>query len=428
MTVSADSSPRTLVGLDVSALDPKFKNHAHRGIGRYVSELRRYIERCTEPDVGVEFFNHESLVKGGLSNFVDIIPFGRTTLKQQLLYPVRLGRGEMRKFSFLHFPAHMDGPAWSTKPFVLTVLDLIPLVLEDLYRANRPSWRFKFARWLELQAIKRAVLILAISENTAQDIVRLLNVPRDRIVVTPLGVDASFFEVGKLREQQSSTRGEELRCKFGIPAGRPIMLYVGGHDERKNIRTLMEISRRSIDASTGAKPVLVLAGRISPELERERLNRAIAEFGMKNDLVELGYVPDDGLKALYAESALFLFPSLYEGFGLPVLEAMAAGLPVVSSHASSMPEIIGAAGLLFDPRNAEQAAAKVLRVLEDTETARALSQRGLEQARGFTWEETGRQTMNAYRSVPEVLARRLVNGSGPVVVEPPVLSRSDSAV
>jgi glycosyltransferase involved in cell wall biosynthesis len=217
------------VGLDLSALDPGFKSHAHRGIGRYVAELHTFFDSHNDPEVSVGFFDHEALRRNSLADkLVSMVPCGRTSLKQHVVYPRRLHQGVMRDFSLLHYPAHMDAPAWSSKPYVLTVLDLIPHVLKDLYRAHKPSWRFMVARSLEVLAIRQATLQLAISETTADDLVRLLGISRDRIVVTPLGVDERFFDVAHHRDQLGVSEGAAIRSKLGIPAGRPIVLYVGG--------------------------------------------------------------------------------------------------------------------------------------------------------------------------------------------------------
>jgi glycosyltransferase involved in cell wall biosynthesis len=222
------------VGLDVSGLDPTFKSHAHRGIGRYVQELSNYFVQHPSRTVSVGHFDHAKVANQGLcAQAIRLLPFGRTTARQQLLYPLKLSGAAMREFSFLHFPAHMDAPAWTAKPYVLTVLDLIPLVLSDMYRANRPTWRFTFARWLELRAITNAALCIAISECTARDLTRLLGVPPERIRVTPLGVDSSFFSL--FEQRGSHARGAAVRQRLGIPSGCPLILYVGGHDERKNI-------------------------------------------------------------------------------------------------------------------------------------------------------------------------------------------------
>lgn len=395
------------VGLDLSALDPGFKSHAHRGIGRYVAELRKYFEAHVDPDLPVGFFDHEALRRNQMADkLVSLVPCGRTSLRQHLVYPRRLHQGVMRDYSLLHYPAHMDAPAWSSKPYVLTVLDLIPHVLKDLYRANKPGWRFRIARSLEVLAIRQATVLLAISETTADDLVRVLDIPRERIVVTPLGVDERFFDVSRVRAQVLGSTSESIRAKLGIPHERPIVLYVGGHDERKNIGNLVGIVHQAgIELRSRGKvaPLLVMAGRVTSRDEIDRLDTTLRRYGMERDTVSLGYVPDDDLKDLYAESSLFLFPTLYEGFGLPALEAMAAGLPVVASNTSSIPEVVGDAGLLFNPLSIDDGARAVVEVLASRDTQEAFSRAGVVRARAFTWKRTGRATLEGYRRAHEIL-------------------------
>jgi glycosyltransferase involved in cell wall biosynthesis len=337
---------------------------------------------------------------------IDLLPFARTTLRQQLLYPLKLRSGQLKGATCIHFPAHMDGPAWCPTPYILTVHDLIPLILEPLYRANRPNWRYEFARWLENTSIRNASLLLVVSETTARDVHRLLGVPQERIVVTPNGVENSFFDLFELRRALSEQARIELRQRLNIPLNRPIMFYVGGHDERKNIRMVVEIAREAIsDCSERGEtsPILVMAGKIHSDREREVLNTALRDFAMAGDTVELGFVSDKDLRALYAESAVFLFPSLYEGFGLPVLEASAAGVPVVSSNRGACPEVLGSTGILFDPEDSIAGAAAVLRILRQRDFASRLSEEGHERAKLFTWERTGRLTLEAYEYAAKII-------------------------
>ncbi|MEY4700046.1 MAG: hypothetical protein RL326_233, partial [Pseudomonadota bacterium] len=298
----------TSVAFDISALDPRFKSHAQRGIGRYVHHVAEYLKRYAASHVDLRWFDHESLIRTGIATkMIDLLPFARTTLRQQLLYPLKLRSGELKGATCIHFPAHMDGPAWCPTPYILTVHDLIPLILEPLYRANRPNWRYEFARWLENTSIRNASLLLAVSETTARDVHRLLGVPQERIVVTPNGVEDSFFELFELRRGLSEQARIELRQRLNIPLRRPIMFYVGGHDERKNIRMVVEIAREAIsDCSERGEisPILVMAGKIHSDRERDVLNTALRDFAMAVDTVELGFVSDDDLRALYAESAV----------------------------------------------------------------------------------------------------------------------------
>ena len=411
------------VGLDLSALDPTFKSHAHRGIGRYVAELHRFFESHHDPEVQVGFFDHEALRRNELADkMVSLVPCGKTSIRQHLVYPRRLNQGVMRSFSLLHYPAHMDAPAWSSKPYVLTVLDLIPHVLKDLYQAHKPGWKFKLARSLEIRSIRQAALLLAISETTANDLVRVLGIQRDKIAVTPLGVDPRFFDIASLRIQRGLSTESELRLKLGIPQGRSIILYVGGHDERKNIGNLVGIVR-DVGAEMRSRgkeaPLLVMAGRIGTSQERERLESTLRRHDMARDTVILGYVADEELKELYAESALFLFPTLYEGFGLPALEAMAAGLPVVGSNTSSIPEVVGDTGVLFDPLSIEAGAKAVLSVLDNESAQRTLSAAGVERARFFTWEHTGKATVDGYKRAHALLAKNGILNHAHVSTGPP---------
>ena len=160
--------------------------------------------------------------------------------------------------------------------------------------------------------------------------------------------------------------------------------------------------------------MLVLAGRVHSDAEKQRLAEALRVHDMERDTVVLGFVSDEDLLSLYAESALFLFPSLYEGFGLQVLEALAAGVPVVSSQVSSMPEVMGGCGEMFDPHDTEAGVRAVVAMLEDGGRRHELRIRGRERARLFTWEETGRKTLEAYR-----LAGEMLTATHPSVMEVP---------
>ena len=396
-----------VVGLDVSALDPLFKAHAQRGIGRYVSELKKYFEAHQGSNLRVSYFDHRVLRASGpralayCHKAVDLAPFGRATLRQQLLFPLQLAWSLQSEsppmapvsFDAVHFPAHLDPPAWGVVRYAVTVVDLIPLVCADLYKANKSNLRFKFARWLELRAIKNASLVLAISENTARDVHRILHVPHEKIVVTPLGVDPRFFEARMVEEE------ETVRRRYGLGRESPVVLYVGGIDPRKNYPVLIEMFRRAADslcARGKPEPKLLMVGPLQEDREYPRLRRCIAEQGVETSVIMPGYVKDDELLQLYALSRVFVFPSLYEGFGLPVLEAMAAGVPVVSSGTSSMPEVLGDAGLIVDPSDARAAAESVCSIIENEELARSLAERGRRRARLFTWQRTGDLTLGAY--------------------------------
>lgn len=411
------------VGLDISGLDESFKAHAARGIGRYVRELHREFSsgRVGSGVVRVVPFDHRSLRTNGnswvraLSRTVECMPLGKTTLRQQVLFPFQLNgarvtsspTGPSERLDVVHFPAHMDAPAWGLRGYILTVLDLIPLVCAELYKANRMGPRYHFARWLELQAIKNAAVILAISESTARDVERLLHIPRDRIVVTPLGVDERFF--GVIRGVDAG-----VRSRLGLDGkydGRPVILYVGGIDPRKNWRGLIDVLVRAkeILRERGASklPVLVMCGKIADDREYPRLQAYIAERGVGSDVVMPGFVSDADLFKLYAISTAFLFPSYYEGFGLPPLEALAAGVPVISSNTSAMPEVLGTSALMASPDDVGAMSAHLVHLIEHPERREELSDLGRRRARLFTWSKTAALTYAAYERCADLKGVRL---------------------
>jgi glycosyltransferase involved in cell wall biosynthesis len=385
------------VGLDTSALDVGFKEHAERGIGRYVRELKRYLDSAvpertnSDGDFDVRYFDHSDIVS---DRAVSWLPAGRMTAKQQLLYPWRLGKeSAKRAIDYLHFPAHMDAPSWSPLRYAVTVLDLIPLICADLYKADNPSWRFALARWLELRGIRNASLVLAISQCTADDVHRILGVPYERIVVTPLGVDERFFGASLPADVQA------FDSRYGLDSNRPLVLYVGGIDQRKNapamIKAIAEAAEKCV-ANDMPRPQFLMAGGIQKDRQFPVLQRAIEEHGLADCVIMPGFVPDEELLQLYARADVFLFLSLYEGFGLPALEAMAAGLPIVCSNRSAMPEVVGDAGLLVDPTDTAQAAEAIWRLLQNKQLAHHYSEQGVKRARLFPWARTGKTTLEAY--------------------------------
>jgi glycosyltransferase involved in cell wall biosynthesis len=381
--------------LDSSAIDPEFKAHAARGTGRYVSELVQAFKACGvsdrdhDQDIAIESRSLNAEVRSHcLYGFTQWAPFGRTTIATQLLAPSSLRRLHA---DYVHFPAHIDAPSWSPVPTIVTVLDLIPLLFPDHYRPKNMSWRFRLARFLELRAIRAATGILAISECTKRDLIRLLDIPSERITVTPLGVDRKFFE--PIDRKSAATR---LRAKHSLPADAVVVLYVGGIDWRKNMRGLCALTAE-IHAAQKRPVFLLMVGSIRNDDRYPELLATIRSFKLETQIIEAGFVPDEELLYCYAGADIFLFPSLYEGFGLPVLEAMAAGVPVLVSNRASLPEIVDRAELLFNPDQATEIVPTALRLLSDTNFSEQVREWGRRRAEEFRWDETARLTLEFYR-------------------------------
>ena len=266
-------------------------------------------------------------------------------------------------------------------PSVVTIHDLSAFLFPQTFRrVNRT-----YTRWAIRAACRRAARILAVSEFTKQEIVRWLHVPPERIVVTYNACDARFAP-------PAPAELEAFRRSKGLP--ERFILTLSTLEPRKNIPTLLDAYAR-IAPSTDA-PLII--GGARGWLYEPIVAKAEA-LGLGEKLRFVGYIDQAEQHLWYAAATVFAFPSLYEGFGMPPLEAMACGTPVVSSSSSSLPEVVGDAGLIVPPADADALADALLRLLADAELRAELRAKGLLQARRFSWRETAERTLDVYRSV-----------------------------
>ena len=281
------------------------------------------------------------------------------------------------------------GPPWHRGARVLTLHDLAFLhVRESFSRGQR--WRL---RWLVPPNARRAAAVIAGSEFSRRDIETTYEIPPDRIAVIPDAPDSRF------RPVRDGAVLAALRRRLGI-CDRYV-LSVGRLNPRKNLIGLVRAFERIRPRLEGPAQ-LVIAGR--RDFGTDQLDRMIAASPCRADVLRVGYVSDDDLPALYSGAAVFAFPSLAEGFGLPPLEAMACGTPVVCSSAASLPEVVGDAAMLVRPGDVEELAEALWCVLAEPELRARLAGRGLEHAARFTWEAAARRTREVYRRVGQPAA------------------------
>jgi glycosyltransferase involved in cell wall biosynthesis len=252
---------------------------------------------------------------------------------------------------------------------------------ETFKRRSRAQLRLTVRR-----SARKATHILALSEHARADIVATYGIPPDRITAIPLAAADRFQPVVDERELQ------RVRHTYGI-AGDYI-LTVGSIQPRKNLgRLIAAYARLRTDAKVG-RPQLVIVGR-QAWLVGETL-RAIKDSGFSDSIILTGYVPDDDLPALYSGARCFVYPSFFEGFGLPPLEAMKCGVPVVAGNRTSLVEVVGDAGILVDPLDPEAIALGLSQVLSDEDLREELGSRGLERSRLFNWRATAKRTLEVY--------------------------------
>lgn len=304
-------------------------------------------------------------------------PTGRPAVRvvwEQLVQPWVLQRV---RADVAHGPVFV-GPLVGRCPLVVTVHDLSFLRLPHLFRPANRLYLTLFAR----VSVRRARRVIAVSAHAAQETAQLLGVPREKVCVVYHGVDPHFRPL-------PPAEVAAFRRAAGLP--QRFVLYVGTLEPRKNLVRLVEAFSRLQEPDL----YLVVAGPRG--WYDEEVFKRVELLGLEQRVVFPGYVSSDALPLWYNAATVFVYASLYEGFGLPVLEAQACGTPVLASSSSGVPEAAGDAAVLIDPGSVEAIAVGLRRLLEDESLREGLRQRGLAHAAGFSWERTAAETVAVYR-------------------------------
>jgi glycosyltransferase involved in cell wall biosynthesis len=277
------------------------------------------------------------------------------------------------------------GPQFSTCPFVITVHDLSFLS----YPQNFPALNRTYLRMFTRMSVRRARRIIAVSESTKRDLMRYYGVSGDRVDVVHNGVDPMFRPM-PAADVAAFRRQRHLPERF--------ILFVGTLEPRKNVTRLVEAYAR---LPRPRPPLMLLGGK---GWLYDEIFARLESLDLQGEVKFVGYVPVEELALWYNAAGLFVYPSLYEGFGLPPLEAMACGTPVVASSASSLPEVVGNAGLLVDPTSSEALAEGMRRVLADQGLRETMRSAGLARAKDFSWQTAAAYTVTSYHRALKVRA------------------------
>jgi len=291
-------------------------------------------------------------------------------------------RAKSEGVALIHQPC-FSPPFFFAGPVVVTIHDIISI----LFPENIPfASRMFYSKWMPF-SYRKAAQIITISQSTRKDITRVLKIPEEKITVIELAVDERFKEAPRKSEVERVAR------KYGLK--KDYILHLGTLEPRKNLGFLIDVFFSLIKNKNCAETNLVVTGKKG--WYYEGLFEKVKDLGLEKRVIFTGYVEDCDKPALYKGAKVFAFPSLYEGFGLPPLEAMASGIPVISSDTSSMPEVVDEAGILLSPEDKASWVKSLLRVFSEDALIRRMQEQSKKQADKFSWQTTAQKTIEVYR-------------------------------
>lgn len=352
------------------AIDTQTTQGQRTGFGTYVGSLTAALQRNNPRGHALTFLKPEATRD---------LNVPRRLLWDQWGFPRRAQRAHA---DLLHQPAFSAPllPFAFRGRVVVTIHDFIA----HFVKSDQPFFaRQYFARWMPF-TWKRADAIITASEYTKHDIVRLLHVPETQITVIPHGVDPKFQPATDYENIRKTLAQHEIK--------RDYLLHIGTLSPRKNIALLIRVFAQIAKDTSDLD--LLLVGK--PGFEGEKLQSLTKQLGLTRRVRFLDYLSDNEVLSVLQGAKILALPSLYEGFGLPALEAMACGVPVIASNATSIPEVVGDAGILADPHDVQSWVSAIRDVSRDARLRASLGARGVERAKGFSWDKTAAETIRVY--------------------------------
>lgn len=370
-------------------IDARFYGPESKGLGRYTKELVDNVLRQDQENEYVVFLRKENFdsFKTDNSRVKKVLADIRWyTFKEQIIFPWLIWR---EKLDFVHF-THFNVPLFTPVHFIITIHDLI-LTKHSTARASTLSpvlyWFKNLAyRVVIFFAAKRARIIIAISEFTRQDVIKKFKVDKSKVKMVYEGVATSLNRTKKT---------DDKKVILGYNIHRPYLLYVGNAYPHKNLEGLIRIFPKIKEKFPDLK--LVLVGK--KDYFYARLSALAKDSRQENSIIFPGFVPDNDLISFYKLSEAYVFPSFFEGFGLPPLEAMQHSCPVVSSNETCLPEVLGKAAIYFNPHNTKEMVKQIIRILQDTELQFELKEKGLRQVEKYSWQTCAKETLSIYNQI-----------------------------
>ncbi len=370
-------------------LQPCLKNKS--GIGIYTYELAKLLQKKDDIELSgniFNFLNRNDISKDieGLTmniNLCTLFPYGvyRRIWNKIYINYNKLFNSNDELYHFFNFivPPNIIGKV------IATIHDMTYILYPETMDKNNLK---RITRDIDY-SVKRADKIITVSENSKKDIIKYLNVPESKIEIVYNGVDYERFS-----KQYSQDEKEEVRNKYLLP--EKYILYMGTLEPRKNIESVIEgFSILKQKYKNNIK--LVIAGKKGWLFES--IFNLVGKLNLTEDIIFTDYVDENDKPLIYNMAEMFVFPSLYEGFGIPVLEAMASGVPVITSNVSSLPEVAGDAALLVSPKDKNAIAEQMNRILSDEKLKKELIYKGKVQCKKFTWKDSAEKLYKIYEQV-----------------------------
>jgi glycosyltransferase involved in cell wall biosynthesis len=350
------------------------------GIGRYVQELTKHLLQLPGKETYILYFGSDAQRQRYGSSHpratnicCHVSPF---SIREQAYWRRQL---QQDKVTLFHAP-HYASPLLTKCPLIVTIHDMVGFRYPEALYSTAARYYYQ---WMTRLSVNKARHIITDSHFTQSELETFLRVNKSKITPIPLGVDSSFAAPQRHLAQ--------VRAKYQLP--EQYLLYLGTYKHWKNVPTLLKAIHHLKE--TGRPLTLLLAGKAAKH--QENITAQIKHLQLQQNVIELGPVDEEDIAALYQAASAFLFLSFYEGFGLPLLEAMAAGVPVIAAKAASLPEIVGDAGLLVDAYDTHALAATLCRLLDDKQLQINLSRRGRERAQHFSWRRCAESTQRLYQ-------------------------------
>ena len=366
-------------------IDARMYGYAQTGIGNYIRHLLKFIFELDKENNYVIFLMSEEFDDFELPNErIKKIKVSSKWYgwKEQLLFPFQLYKENLDLMHFTHF----NSPILYFKRSIVTIHDITPYFFPG--HKMRSIIRKIGFKAVFFSSVKKASKVIAVSENTKNDIANYFKIRKDKINIIYEGVDEQFKIIS---DDQKIT---EIKKKYNIT--KPFIFYTGVWRNHKNLVGLIKAfgilkNKYKLDYQ------LVLGGKEDPYYPEVR--ETWEKLGLGSEIIRTGFIDQEDLPLFYNAAKLFIIPSFYEGFGLIGLESMACGTPVVSSNTTSLPEVLGNGTIYFNPKNHEEMAEKIKLVLTDEKLYNELKKKGFKQIEKYSWRKMGKETMGVYRKI-----------------------------